>query len=109
MSRARSRRFLVTLSETEHAEIKSIAAQVGMSMSMYLRRVGLGFEPKSKLDAAIARDLIKTRGDLGKVGGLLKLWLMERPNDGLPADDVVALAHQLNAVAEEIREKVRAL
>lgn len=109
MSRARTRRLLVTLSEAEHADIKANATRVGMSMSMYLRKIGLGFEPKSQLDAEIARDLIRVRGDLGKVGGLLKLWVMERPDEGLSVDGVSTLADQLSAVAEEIRQKVRAL
>ncbi|WP_303717938.1 plasmid mobilization protein [Brevundimonas naejangsanensis] len=109
VSRTRTRRLLVTLSEAEHAGIKANATRFGMSMSMYLRKIGLGFEPKSKWDAEIARDLIRVRGDLGKVGGLLKLWVMERPDQGLSADDVTTLADQLCTVVEEIRQKVRAL
>lgn len=109
MSRARTRRLLVTLSESEHADIKASASRVRMSMSMYLRRIGLGFEPKSQLDAEIARNLIRLRGDFSKVGGLLKLWLMERPDEGLSVDAVASLADQLSAAAEEIRQKVRTL
>lgn len=109
MSRARTRRLLVTLSEEEHAEIKANATRVGMSMSMYLRKIGLGFEPRSQLDADIGRDLIRVRGDLGKLGGLLKLWVVERPDEGLSVGGVSTLADQLRAAAEEIRQKVRTL
>ena len=53
-------------------------------MSVYLKTLGLGYEPKSLLDAERVGELLKACGDLGRLGGLLKLWLSERPGDGAP-------------------------
>ena len=109
MSCARTRRLLVTLSEAEHAGIKANAKVVGMSMSKYLRRVGLGYAPKSVIDAQHIREVIRARGDLGRVGGLLKLLLSERPSEGVEIGEIRGLVGELASVSDEIRQKVRAL
>lgn len=97
------------LSDEEHASIREAAEAVGMSMSKLLRQLGQGFEPKSILDADRVREIIRTRGDLNRVGGLLKLWLDERPGQGGATEDVAALVDQIAAISEEIRLKVRTL
>jgi hypothetical protein len=109
MSCARTRRLLVTLSEAEHAGIKANAKVVGMSMSKYLRRVGLGYAPKPAIDAEHIREVIRARGDLGRVGGLLKLLLSERPAEGVEVGEIRVLVGEIASVSDEIRQKVRAL
>lgn len=106
---ARQRGLRVVLSDEEHARIKATADTVGMSMSKFLREVGQGFEPKSKLDAERVGEIIRTRGDLNRVGGLLKLCLDERLGEGASPRDVAVLAEQIAVISEEIRQKVRAL
>ncbi len=44
-------------------------------MSAYLRMLGLGYQPKSLVDNDRVIELAKINGDLGRLGGLLKLWL----------------------------------
>jgi hypothetical protein len=63
----------VTLNERN--EIRALAAQHKLSMSRYLRDVGLGIQVISKLDKALVADLAKLNADQGRLGGLLKLWL----------------------------------
>lgn len=109
MTAARKKRLLVTLNDEEHAQIKATAAMVGMSMSRFLRVVSLGHQPKSILDHEQVREVIRTRGDLGRVGGLLKLWLTERAGEGASVEDVRAVLNEIEAIAEEVRHKVRAL
>ena len=43
--------------------------------SSYLRSVGIGYQPKSVLDHKAIEDLAKVNADLGRLGGLLKMWL----------------------------------
>lgn len=105
----RKKRLLVTLNEEEHALIKTTAAAVGMSMSRFLRVVGLGHQPQSILDHEQVREVIRARGDLGRVGGLLKLWLTERAGAGAAVEDVRVVLNQIEVIAEEVRHKVRAL
>lgn len=60
----------------EEAEIiKTQAQSAGLPVAAYLRNVGLGMSVTSVLDYQRINDLAKINGDLGRLGGLLKLWL----------------------------------
>lgn len=61
----------------EKAQIEALAESVGESASSYLRLVGLGHQPRSMIDREQARELVRINGDLGRLGGLLKLWLTD--------------------------------
>lgn len=61
----------------EKATIEALAQSVGLSTSSYLRLVGLGYQPRSVLDLEQVRELVRINGDLGRLGGLLKLWLSD--------------------------------
>ena len=61
----------------EKALIEARAKDVGMSASSYLRLVGMGHQPNSLIDVEQARELVRVNGDLGRLGGLLKLWLTD--------------------------------
>lgn len=64
-------------SPEEKAKIEALAEGVGESASSYLRLVGLGHQPRSMIDRKEARELVRVNGDLGRLGGLLKLWLTD--------------------------------
>ncbi len=59
----------------ERAEIEANASQAGMSMASYLREVGQGYLIRGVMDYDKVRELAAINGDLGRLGGLLKLWL----------------------------------
>ncbi|WP_207896439.1 conjugal transfer transcriptional regulator TraJ [Nitrosomonas sp. Nm84] len=64
--------------EAEEGEvIKDQAEKCGLSAAEYLRRLGLGYEPTSIVDNQKVNELAKINGDLGRLGGLLKLWLSD--------------------------------
>ena len=65
----------VWVTPLEKAGIREMARTTGNSTSAYLRKVGLGYEVKSVLDFERVAELAKVNGDLGRLGGLLKLWL----------------------------------
>ena len=65
----------VWVTPQEKAGIREMARTTGNSTSAYLRKVGLGYEVKSVLDFERVAELAKVNGDLGRLGGLLKLWL----------------------------------
>ena len=44
-------------------------------MSTYLLNVGIGYQIKGIVDNNEVEKLAKINGDLGRLGGLLKLWL----------------------------------
>lgn len=61
----------------EKAEIEANARQAGYSVARYLREVGCGYPIKSVMDYQYVRELVRVNGDLGRLGGLLKLWLTD--------------------------------
>jgi hypothetical protein len=59
----------------EKARIEANARDAGMSVSRYLRNVGMGYKIEGVIDAKLVLQLAKINGDQGRLGGLLKLWL----------------------------------
>jgi hypothetical protein len=47
----------------------------GMSTGRYLREVGQGYVIQGTVDCEQVREVARINGDLGRLGGLLKLWL----------------------------------
>ena len=93
----------------ERAQIQANADATGLSLSVYLRRVGMGHTPQSLLDHHRVLDLVKINGDLGRLGGLLKLWLDRRCQNQRPVssdDSSVADQNRGNArgVADNYEE-----
>ena len=59
----------------EKAAIQRQADAAGLSVAAYLRNVGFGYEIRGVLDYRCVEDMARVNGDLGRLGGLLKLWL----------------------------------
>ena len=73
----RTRQLHVPVLPEEAAAIKEMAASTGLSVAAYLRNVGLGYRVRSILDNKRVEELARINGDLGRLGGLLKLWLTD--------------------------------
>lgn len=61
----------------EREEIERLARSSGHSASTYLRLVGQGYRVTGVTDFENVRALVRVNGDLGRLGGLLKLWLTD--------------------------------
>jgi len=59
----------------EYIEIKEKAKNTGLSSSAYLRNLGMNYPIKSIVDQRALSELVKCKADLGRLGGLFKLWL----------------------------------
>ena len=75
LSRKFCRRLRVPVLPEEEEIIKSNAAKAGLPTAVYLRHLGLGYEIRSIIDQQQVLELSKINADLGRLGGLLKLWL----------------------------------
>ena len=62
----------------ERQAIVAKAGQCGLSASNFLRNVGLGIGIVSTVDHQKIDELVRINGDLGRLGGLLKLWLQSK-------------------------------
>lgn len=88
-----NRRLKVLVTEAERAQITSQAERAGLSVSDFLRRLALGAKIDSRFDYVAINEIMKTRGDMGRLGGLLKLHIHSHRDDP-------ALAAVLNEVLE---------
>ena len=104
--RKRNYSLHVRLSKAEVAQIQQNAEATGLTCAALLRELGKGYKPKSIIDAGHIRELIHLRGDLGRAGGLLKLWLSSELRK---SKDVAKVVHNLNSTQQEIRNLVEIL
>lgn len=59
----------------ERRQIEANAKAAGLSLSTYLLNVGMGYQVRGIVDNKQVEELARINGDLGRLGGLLKLWL----------------------------------
>ncbi|OQP74975.1 CopG family transcriptional regulator [Xanthomonas citri] len=99
----------VFVTEDERAKMVERAAQAGMSQSAFLRAVGLNEPIRSVVDLQAVAGLAKVTGDLGRVAGLLKLWLAEKRGQGARPIDVESVMIEFRELQAQIREKMSAI
>jgi len=61
----------------ERELIEANAKAAGLSLSSFLLAVGQGYRVSGITDYERVRELARINGDLGRLGGLLKLWLTD--------------------------------
>lgn len=100
----KQRHLRVPVLPEEAQAIKAQAQAVGLPVAAYLRNVGLGMSVTSVLDYQRIEELAKINGDLGRLGGLLKLWLT---NDNrlrqIKAEELRALLAKIERNQEAMR------
>ncbi len=64
---------------SERLELQTLADAAGLTVSTYLLRVGLGYRIEGILDHAFVEKPVRVNSNLGRLGGLLKLWLTDDP------------------------------
>lgn len=107
LNRDRTLRCRVTV--VEEAEIESRARNAGLSLSALLRAGGLHHPIRSVVDLKAVADLGRINGDLGRVAGLLKLWLAEKNGQGASAVEVEQMMIEFRELQAAIREKMSAV
>ncbi|NHO58033.1 conjugal transfer protein TraJ [Acetobacter lambici] len=80
----------VSVTEDERKAIQDTARQVRLPVSALLRKLALGYKPPSKIDLETLYAVGRLRGDFGRLGGLLKLWLVDAPGQAIPESEVRA-------------------
>ena len=80
----------------ERQTIEQQAQSTGLSKSSYLLRVGMGYPIRSIVDHRQVEELVKINGDLGRLGGLLKLWLSN--GKAVPGIDARTLRETLQKI-----------
>jgi hypothetical protein len=62
----------------EKETIEASASKAGLSVAKYLREVGQGYTILGTIDQTAVAELTQINADLGRLGGLLKLWLTSK-------------------------------
>ena len=107
-TRCKGPRISVWLLPDEKAAIQNRAKAHSMSDSAYLRALGLDFPVKSTLDQEAILELAKINGDLGRLGGLLKMWLTNQDR-AINEERVKSLLGQLERTQALLLSKVESL
>ena len=94
----------------EELGIKENAGKAGLSIAEYLRRVGLGYPIKSNIDEQHILKMVQINADLGRLGGLLKLWLSnDKRTVNLTKETIRALLKKIEVTQHTLYEKVKEL
>jgi hypothetical protein len=104
MTRPRAKPIKVWVTEDERAEILRLAASANLSQSAYLRAAGLNKPIRSVMDIHAVQELSKVNGDLGRVAGLLKLWLAEKRGEGAHPRDVERMMKEFRKLQKQSHE-----
>lgn len=94
----------------EELEIKRLAAAANKPVAEYLRSVGLGYEVRGIVDNRRVEDMLRINGDLGRLGGLLKLWLTnDERTRGFGESTIRVLLGKIEATQDDIQAVIRAV
>lgn len=107
-TRKAGRHLRVPVLPEEEAEIKRMAASVGLSVATYLRNVGLGYQVTGILDNKRVEELARINGDLGRLGGLLKLWLTDDVRTlKFGEDTILALLSRIESTQDRMHDVMK--
>lgn len=92
----------------ERAQLQASASAAHKSLSTYLLNVGLGYPVRSILDQRCVEDLLRVNADMGRLGGLLKLWLTNDERTAAFSESTIrALLSKIEATQDELLDVVR--
>jgi TPP-dependent indolepyruvate ferredoxin oxidoreductase alpha subunit len=69
-------RIAIRINEEEKKVLNLKARNTAKSVSTFMRDVSLNYPVQSRVDQIALDQLIKTKADFGRVGGLFKMWLV---------------------------------
>ena len=87
----------------ERQTIEQQARSTGLSKSSYLLHVGMGYPIRSIVDNHQVEELVTINGDLGRLGGLLKLWLSNgKPVPGIDARTIRETLKKIDSTQDQM-------
>lgn len=102
--RPRGVHIKVWVTPDEKQIIGKSAVNTGMKDSAYLRALGLNTPVRSVVDLDAITELVKINSDLGRVAGLLKLWLAEKRGQGAQPLAVESMMREFRDIQGQMRD-----
>ena len=100
-TRKESTPIKVWVTPEEKDAIRAKAGAHSLSASSYLRRLGLAMPLQSTIDQRAILDLVKINADLGRFGGLIKMWLTT--NADFESVSAQGLQRKLESTLSDVR------
>ncbi|NDV24887.1 conjugal transfer protein TraJ [Desulfovibrio sp. JC022] len=94
------------VSEEEYQHICVTAEQCSLSLSAFTKAVCLDYEIRSSTDQQTRRELLKLNGDQGRLGGLLKMLILDDDDNRKAAEK---LLREIGQTQKKIVQKVRSI
>jgi hypothetical protein len=92
----------------ERAQLQAKAMAAGMSVSSYVLHVTLGYGVRGVQDHRYVADLIRVNGDVGRLGGLFKLWLTNDERTAMAGESRIrSVLGKIEATQDELRAVIR--
>ena len=109
-NRRRQHLIPVRVSAAERDAIRANAEAHSLAPSSYMRQRALGHRPKITVDQQAIHELARLRGDLGRLGGLLRMWLSDTDRTGFGQHlNVPEILTRIVALQDEIEGSIRRL
>lgn len=106
----RAKDLRVPVLPEERKIIEENAARAGLTVAAFLRQVGMGYEIRGIVDVQQVQELVRINADLGRMGGLLKMWLTDDARTArIGADVIHALLARINERQEKMSETMELL
>lgn len=106
-TRKKTRIVRVRVTPQEWDSIESLADTCSLSVPEFMRQMALGYTPKSTLDQQAVLEMAQVNGDMGRVVGVLKLWLStESKKEEAFAHNIPRLINELRSLKDALRKKV---
>lgn len=95
----------VKCTPNEYQMISEKATFCAVKNATYLRNLALNYPVNSKVDQLAYLEIVKCRADLGRLGGLFKMWLSNKERRaGLNEIDVRSLYKEIEEKQEKLLE-----
>ncbi len=109
-TRRKTDKIFVRVTPDEKLQLRALAATCGMTVPELLRVSALRNKPLTIIDKGPIRDLLKVSADLGRLGGLLKLWLSQdtpsTPGRAVKRFEIRALLEDIRTTNELLKRKI---
>ena len=77
----KDKRIAIRLSEDEYKHIMQKAQNHGLTISRYLRDLSMNYPITCIVDQIVAHNVLNIAGDIGRLGGLFKHWLVRNEDN----------------------------
>jgi len=95
------------LTAEEHGRLAQMAARAGLTISQFIRQVCLGHTVRTFEHEQFRLELLKTRSDLGRMGGLLKNALVTQgAHSDVAPNELRKLLLEISQCQQSLKEAV---